>query len=297
VSRGWNSTRQPTPHSRSLVRGVDIAALGLLLAAALVSDSLTLAGVVIAGTIIALREAWLVSLPRRLGERGLRDYHYGYGKILQAGVLVVAGTAAAAGFWLAGIAFGRILTGGVEFSPLELALAATANALVMTWTGVAAYANPEPVDRAQRVLRQGRRRLFVSLVAIQVLLTVAILAKDPEVAFWIDSLGALVVSLLIVVGGFRSGWACICDLIDHPLDKDQEREIVAALSRMGVNEKELVDLRTRRCAERVFAELTLRIAGGVPVEAACRRLAGLRRALEAEIQGLDLVIKLQRAAT
>jgi divalent metal cation (Fe/Co/Zn/Cd) transporter len=133
------------------------------------------------------------------------------------------------------------------------------------------------------------------MVAVQLLLTVAVLAKDLEVAFWIDGLGAILISLLIVVGGVKLAWECICDLIDHPLDRDQERAMVAALARGGVEPEELVDLRTRRCAERIFAELTLHTGETVPVEAVCRRLAGLRRILEAEIQGLDLVIKLQRS--
>jgi divalent metal cation (Fe/Co/Zn/Cd) transporter len=289
--------RQPTRHSRRLVRAVDVATLGLLVGAAVISDSLILAGVVIAGAIMALREAWLVFVPRRLGEQGLRDYQYGFGKILQAGTFVLAGTAAAAGFWLAGVALGQILTGGSEFFPVGLALAASANALVMAWNGVVVYAHHEPSDRARRVLRQARRRLFASLVVIQVLLTVAALAKDPEVVFWIDDLGAILVSLLIVVGGVKLAWECICDLIDHPLDRDQERAMVAALSRMGVEAQELVDLRTRRCADRIFAELTLRTNETVPVEALCQRLVALRRTLEAETEGLDLVIKLQGATT
>lgn len=286
-----------TSDPRVLVQAVDVAALALLLGAALVSDSVILAGLVIAGTIMALREAWLVSLPRRLGQRGLHDYQFGFGKVLQAGNLVLAVMAAAAGFWLAGVAFGRILTGGGEIFPLGFALAASANALVVTWTGVAAYANREPSDRAQWVLRQARRRLFASLVAIQVVLTVAALAKDPEVAFWIDSLGAILVSLLIVVGGVKLAWQCICELIDHPLDADQERAMIAALARAGVEPEELVDLRSRRCAERIFAELTLRAGDAAPIEEVRQRLVALRQTLEAEVEDLDLVIKLQGAAT
>ena len=174
-------------------------------------------------------------------------------------------------------------------------MTASANALALAWNGVVVYAHQEPADRSARTQRHARERFFASMVAVQLLLTVAVLAKDLEVAFWIDGLGAILISLLIVVGGVKLAWECICDLIDHPLDKDQERAMVAALARGGVEPEELVDLRTRRCAERIFAELTLRTGETVPVAAVCRRLAGLRRVLEAEIQGLDLVIKLQRS--
>jgi len=297
VSRDRTSTQRPTPHARRLVRAVDVAALGLLLAAALISDSLTLAGVVVAGAIMALREAWLVFVPRRLGEQGLGHYQYGFGKILQAGNLVLAALAVAAGLWLAGDVFSRILTGEGGLFPLGLALAASANALALAWNGVVVYAHHDPADRARRALRQVRRRLLASLAAVQVLLTVAALAKDLEVAVWVDSLGAILISLLIVVGGVKLAWECICDLIDHPLDRDQERAMVAALVQAGVEPEELVDLRTRRCAGQVFVELTLHMGDTLPIEAVRQRLVALRRALEAEVADLDLVIKLQGAAT
>ena len=54
----------------------------------------------------------------------------------------------------------------------------------------------EPIDRAKQLLLQTRRRRFSSLLAFQILLTVAVLAKDPAIAFWIDILGATVFSLL-----------------------------------------------------------------------------------------------------
>jgi hypothetical protein len=77
------------------------------------------------------------------------------------------------------------------------------------------------------------------------------------------------------------------------LAKEREGAIIALLHREGVKPGDIIDLRTRRCAEQIFAELTLRAAESVPVEEACRQLAGLRRALESEIAGLDLVIKLR----
>ena len=295
MSRDRKATRRRGRDPLVFARGGEIAALALLLGAALASDSLILAGLVIAGAILALREAWRVVVSRRLGRTDGREYHFGFGKVLQAGNLLVAGAAVAAGVWLAGDALSRILTGGGEISPLGLALAATANAFAMAWNGIAAYAHPEPVTRSARALRRGRALIFASLAAVQVLLTVAVLAEDPAAASWIDTLGSILLSLLIVVGGFRSAWACICDLIDHPLDKDQEGAMVALLARTGLEPEELVDLRTRRCAERIFAELTLSVAESAPIEAILPRLVALRRTLEADVEDLDLTIKLQRA--
>ena len=116
----------------------------------------------------------------------------------------------------------------------------------------------EPIDRAKQLLLQTRRRRFASLLAFQILLTVAVLAKDPAIAFWIDILGATVFSLLMTVGGIKVAWECISDLIDYPLDREREGTIIALLNQEGVKPEELIDLRTRRCAHRIFAELTLR---------------------------------------
>lgn len=293
MSRARISTQCRTSDPRGLVRVVDIASLGLLLAAGLISNSLLVIGLLIADATMTFREAWNVSVSRRLSAKGLQDYQYGFGKILQTGNLVVAGTAAVAGFWLGGGAFSHILTGVGDLLPLALALAATANAFVMVWNGIVIFAHREAVDRFERVLRLARARFVASLIVIQILLTVAVLAKDPELAFWIDSLGAIFVSLLIVIGALKLAWDCIRDLIDHPLDKDQEQAILALLFRAGVKSEELVDLRTRQCAERIFAELTLCLGDTVPVEEVGWRLAGLLQVLQTEIQDLDLVIKLQ----
>jgi divalent metal cation (Fe/Co/Zn/Cd) transporter len=285
--------RRRTWTSRDGVPIVDFALLVLLLAAALYANSLTLIGVSIAGSTIALRELLLVSIRRRFDVSGSQNYQYGFGKILQAGNLLIAVVTIVTGFWLAGRTFDLTLTGSGEIFPLGLAFAATANALVLTWNGLLVHAYLEPLDPAARVLQRVRRRLFVVLLAIQVCLTVAVLAKDPVVAFCSDIVAATLVFLFIVVGGVKLSWDCICDLIDHPLDKDREGAIVALLAREGVKPEELADLRTRHCAERIFAELTLRVREAAPMEDACRRIAALRRALETEIEGLDLVIKLQ----
>ena len=76
-----------------------------------------------------------------LSKNSSRYYQYGNGKILQAGSLIIALSSVLAGFWLAGQAFDLTLSGFSEISPIGLALAATANGLVMIWNGLVAYAH------------------------------------------------------------------------------------------------------------------------------------------------------------
>ena len=96
----------------------------------------------------------------------------------------------------------------------------------------------------------------------------------------------------MTVGGIKVAWECISDLIDYPLDREREGTIIALLNQEGVKPEELIDLRTRRCAHRIFAELTLRTIEIIPIEEVRQRLVHLRRALETELKDLDFVVKL-----
>jgi divalent metal cation (Fe/Co/Zn/Cd) transporter len=286
-----------TSTARMVMRLADFGLPMLLFAAALYSGSLSLIGLSIAGLALAAREALGVSLPRKLSREFSHYFQYGLGKVMQAGNLFIALCATIAGFWLAGEAFGRIVSGVSEISPLGFALAATTNALVAVWHGVLAYGHVAPFDRATQVLLGLRRRVFTLLVTVQAFLTIVVLAKDPEIAHWVDTFGATVVSLIIVGASLKLAWDCVCDLVDHPLDKEQEAAITTLLYREGVQPEEFVDLRTRRCGQQVFAELTLRMLAPMPMEEARQRLADLRHALATAVADLDLVIKLQDPKT
>ncbi len=279
----------------TVMRIADFGPPVLLLATALFSNSLILVGLSIAGLTLAAREALVIALPWRLGRSPSHRFQYGFGKAVQAGNLLVGLCALSAGFWLADQAFELIVSGSIEISPQGFALAATANALVVTWHGVVAYAHVVAFDLARRVLLRGRRGFFALLATVQLFLTVAVLGKDAEIAHWVDTLGAVIVSLIVVGASLKLAWDSVCDLIDHPLDKDQEAAITTLIHREGVQADDLVDLRTRRCGQQVFAEVTLRMLESTPIEEARRRLAGLRRALEVAVTDLDLVIKLQGA--
>lgn len=56
----------------------------------------------------------------------------------------------------------------------------------------------------------------------------------------------------------KLSWECIRDLVDHPLNREQEDKIHTLLARGGIQPEEVADLRTRRWAEQIFADLTLR---------------------------------------
>lgn len=281
--------------SRTVVLVADLALPALLLTIALSCNSLSLIGLSIAGATLAIREVLLVFLPWRLGGERSRNFQFGPGKAVQAGNLLIALCAMLAGLWLAGEALDLAASSFSEITPLALAIAVTINALVAVWHGFLCYAHGAPADAAKRVLLRPRVHLFAMFVTVQVVLTIAVLAKDPEIAFWFDICGATAVSLFVFGGNLKLAWDCISDLIDRPLGKEREAAIMALLYRAGVQPEELIDLRTRRCGPQIFAELTLRMTEPMPIEAAHQRFAGLRRALEAAVKDLDLVVKVQGA--
>ncbi len=277
---------RPTTANRvGAVRAADLGLPALILALALALGSLVLTGVALAALLLAVRRALPDLLRSRRSARRAADYPYGPGKSIQAAGLLLGLLAGLAGFLLAGQTFGRLTAGEGETTPLSLASVATASALLLLWTAFMAYPSGS----------SSRRAFLALLIALQLLLTLAALARDPAVAFAVEVLGAIPLSLLIVAAAVKLAWDSVSDLIDHPLDRRQQAEIRALLARAGIGPEDLADLRTRRCAERLFAEITLRMTASQAMDQASRRLQSLRERLEAEIAGLDLVIRLEPA--
>jgi divalent metal cation (Fe/Co/Zn/Cd) transporter len=135
------------------------------------------------------------------------------------------------------------------------------------------------------------------LLIVQTLLTVAVLASDPAIALAADCAGGIFVGLLMTVAGSRMLWRAVPDLIDHPLRREDEQAIEQLLFEQGVRAQELVAMRSRRSGRHVFVELTMDPVEAGSFDETCRRLARLRRVLDARLGGLDLSIRLNPPPT
>ena len=107
----------------------ELAMLAAMLLVALVSGSVALLGEILRSTLLTAALMWAimvrVTATRDAGQR----YPFGVGKLEQAGNACIGLALAAAGLWVAGLAFHLVMAGESEAGPLGFALAATAGAV------------------------------------------------------------------------------------------------------------------------------------------------------------------------
>jgi divalent metal cation (Fe/Co/Zn/Cd) transporter len=192
---------------------IDVIMVLVLLVVSLGFGSLTLLGETIRSASIIITGGWtLVALSRAASDAGQR-YEFGTGKLEQAGNAAVALALALAGLWLASRAFDRIVLATSAVEPFGLALAATANAVLAVRTGFLVAARSTAEAKSEQPPHAvpspaGASRLL-SLLLVQITLTVAALVRDPAIALAADGLGAICLGLLMMAAGVRSsGWRC-----------------------------------------------------------------------------------------
>jgi divalent metal cation (Fe/Co/Zn/Cd) transporter len=275
---------------------VEVILLLAMLIVAVGSGSLTLLGETIRSTLIMMTGVWYFVVLAKAARHAGQRYQFGTGKLEQAGNVAIALALAAAGLWLASRAFALIAVGKSEAEPFALALAATANAAHTVRTGFSVWArsaakagNGQPTYGVPSPVSSSR---FVSLLIVQTALTVAAVARDPEVGLAADCLGAIFVGLLMTAAGVRMLWEAALDLIDHPLRGKAEEAIAQLLLEEGIQAEELVGMRSRRSGRDVFVELTMDPVETGSFEEARQRLAHVRHGLEDRLGGLDVSIRL-----
>jgi ferrous-iron efflux pump FieF len=266
------------------------------LVVALGSGSVTLLGETIRSGLITLAALWS-SVVLGVGERDAgRRYDFGVGKLEQAGNTAIAMALVLAGLWLAGRVYDLIVAGQSPSEPLGLALAATANAAHTVRAGSSVWARATATAPKQQPIHGLPSPLAspssLTLLIVQVALTLAAIARDPAIARAADCLGAIFVALLMTVAGVRMLWEAVLDLTDHPLRGEVESAITLLLFEQDVHASELRGVRSRRSGHRVFVELTLDPIEAGSFEELRERLERVRRRLEERIGGLDLAIRL-----
>ena len=124
------------------------------------------------------------------------------------------------------------------------------------------------------------------------LVTMAALARDPLFASWAQTLGTLLIALVLFVSAFGLLWTAVLELVDHPLDPSEEANIIRLLSELDIDAARLHDMRARRAGSDLFVELTLAPGADRPLAESQEGFALLRRHLETNLNGADIVIKI-----
>ncbi len=288
---------ESTRTARGPALAIDAGLLCIMLVAALLSSSLTLLGETIRSALLLGRELTGFMTNRKALAGSLAHYEFGAGKLEQAWNLAIALAMFIAGLWLASQAIDLMVTGESHATRRGLTLAATALALITFHSGLSMLAvlraSEDRGTSAHRAHFRSRAFRFASLLVIQLTMTLAALANDPSIALLADSLGATIVALLMLVAGARLFATTVSDLIDRPLNRRGESYISKLLLDAGVEERELLDLRSRRSGRHIFVELTIDPVHAGSFEEGRQRMIRLRRKLTDGRDDLDVAIKLR----
>lgn len=153
------------------------------------------------------------------------------------------------------------------------------------------------------LIREGRKLRSPALVAdgwhllSDVVTSVGVIAGVLLVAATgltvLDPLLAVAVAGYILWSGSKIVLASLSGLLDEAADSEIQARIRAAILRNGDGALEVHDVRTRQAGRATFIEFHLVVPGAMSVEAAHEICDRLEAALEAEIEGSEIVIHVE----
>ena len=238
----------------------DIGIVALIVIVAVGSGSLTMFSEAVRGVLLLTVQLYSLWVLFAVHRDRLSRYQYGVGKIEQFVWVVVGLSFVIGALWVAHSVIASLLSPAPAASPLGLALAAVANAINLVINGlgwhamrVAARDDTSGVFGAQLSARRG---LLVASLVLQITLTAAALAKDPQIALVLDALGAAMVVFLKLRRGILMIARGLPDLLDAPAADDVAGVIRSALASL-LPEPAVRSIRTRRAGRQSFAEVTV----------------------------------------
>lgn len=172
---------------------------------------------------------------------------------------------------------------------IGMALSALATALNGGWS---AY-----LIRRGRALRSPALvadgwHLFTDVLTSVGVIAGLVLAKFTGIAL-LDPLLAIAVAVYILWSGSKIALASLSGLLDHAADAETRARIKAAIIESGHGALEAHGVRTRTAGPVVFIEFHLVVPGTMTVSEAHQICDRLEEALEAQIEGSDVVIHVE----
>jgi len=255
---------QPTPAERQRERVVltiglaEVCVLALLVAAALASTSLTLLGTLLRLAIMLAIQFTTIALLFGVHRRRFGHLAFGFGKLEQISNLLGCCGLIVGGAWVGARVFDVLFLGPSPVTPSGLGLAAVLNAIVLLVNTLGLIAMNRALSAEASAIFRGQLRAreakFYAALATQATITVAALSRDPAIASLMDGVGALIVAWVMMSFGFRLGWGCILNLLDHDVPAPVAARIGEALRASGAQGSAL---RCRRSGRFVQIELAL----------------------------------------
>jgi divalent metal cation (Fe/Co/Zn/Cd) transporter len=198
---------------------LDLWTAAMLLFAGVATGSLTVGAEGLRGGLMMLIDFVSLVVLRRIHRGALAAYEFGTGKLERFCALLVAAGLVAGTLWVAMSASRIAIDGRSAATPLGLAIAAIIGSVnlcanFVAWNGVRQSAAGVPSAIMQAQLRSRRTKLLASL-AVQVSMTAAAWAKDPDVAAVADAAGAFVVCGVMASAAWKIAADALLDLLDR----------------------------------------------------------------------------------
>jgi len=265
----------------------------LLLIFAIVTGSLTVFGqsargmLMLAGAFYSLWVLWAMHRGR------LNRYEYGVGKVEQFAASVLGLGLIVTGLWIAQTVVQTILSAEPAASPRGLALAAFVQSigvlrLTLSWFVMAAVpgaANSVVIQTMLRVIAT----MMVSNCFTLATLTAAALARDDVVALILDVVGAIFVTIMMLLSGFSMLARSLPDLLDAPAHTDLSALIRRTVA-SSISEDDIVSIRTRQSGKATFAQVTISSAAVTSIAVLRDRTTTINDALRREGAEVDLAV-------
>ncbi|USG63251.1 cation transporter [Sneathiella marina] len=261
---------------------------------ALSTGTLTMLAEAVRGSLMLIVEIFSLAILHAVHRNKLQHFQFGIGKIEQFIWLLIGVALLISGLWLGQVGISRLLEEPIAPSPLALAISATINAINLLINGFAWYAmlSTRKGDDSDIFRAQFRTRTVKTLSSIflQITLTIAALTNDSLIALIMDTTGAGVVSLYMIISGFSMAAHSFPHLLDSPVSTRRHNKISSITQKALGNTFDISKIRTRQSGRYDHVEITIMVSDQLTGEQIKKQFSGVKSAIEKEIENIDLCI-------
>jgi divalent metal cation (Fe/Co/Zn/Cd) transporter len=263
----------------------DIFMITTLSIVAITTGSLTILSEAVRGILLVSIQFYSMWVFWAMHRGKLRHFEYGAGKIEQLVWVIVGAGLIMAALWVAWVVVETVFSAQPAASPLGLAIAAIVNAINNVINGLGFYS----MYTASRGKESGifgaqlraRLTMLTATALLQVTLTIAALAKDADIALFLDASGAIFIVGLKLQTGLRMIGQGLPALIDAPADRQVASQI-RSLVEEAVPDAQIAAVRTRQVGKTIFARVDIASQDLSIVQARHEQIAAIaRKMLEA----------------
>lgn len=292
--------RHPSPEQKAKEKAVlytsmaDLAIVIPMFGIGMATLSLTLLSEAIRVALMLVVEVYTLIILRAAHRDQLRQFRFGTYKLEQFCSFIIGAALVASGAWICNRVATTVLTGELVATPMGLAMAAIISAINTTINALGWYSMAMAAERENSPIYEGQLRArkikFMTSLVVQTTITIAALAHDPLVSLWFDGVGGAFVAFLQVTIGVRMISEALPDLLDHSVPDDFKARIAYGVRLSGVQQNQVLNVRTRRAGPRPQVELTVNPDGCDCLDDLRRRKQALRQSLQDGDDDMDLSV-------